>query len=89
MRFLIGSIIVFAGLLIMFFVGMFTQQTGLLTFAFCSVALFAHPMLVVALYRLFSGAAGIQIKLERTVSKSPTAQARRNTDVDRALGGVK
>jgi hypothetical protein len=90
MRFLIGSILVVTGLLIAFFVGMFSQQSGLLLFAFCSLGVFAYPALVVAIYRVFTGAAGVKVVIERTGSKAAQPQQRRRqSDIDTVLGGAK
>lgn len=61
MKLLIGSI-VFVGLLLMlFFGGMLGNQTGLLMFSSMGFCLVGNPLVWVATYRLFTGAAGGRI----------------------------
>lgn len=61
MRLLIGSI-AFVGLLLTLFVGgMIVNQNGLLMVSSMGFCLFGNPLLWIAVYRAFTGAAGGRI----------------------------
>jgi hypothetical protein len=55
MRFLIGSSMAFVLFGVIFSGSLFGGNTVLLAFSFCGLSVVVYPMLVVAIYRLFSG----------------------------------
>lgn len=61
MRFFIGSAVFVCFLLILFFGGMLSNQTGLLMVSSMGFCLLGNPLVWVATYRLFTGAAGGRI----------------------------
>jgi hypothetical protein len=61
MKMLVGSFAFVALLLILFFGGMIGNQTGLLMFSSMGFCLFGNPILWIAIYRAFTGAAGGRI----------------------------
>ncbi len=65
MKFFIGAGLFWAGLLALLIVSIPAQQTGLSALAISGLCVVGNPMLAIAVYRIFSGVAGITVKIER------------------------
>ncbi|MCA9912556.1 MAG: hypothetical protein KC496_04390 [Anaerolineae bacterium] len=65
MAFLIVMILVNVALTLILFASATSASTTFLFLSFCGLSAAAWPALVVAMYRLFTGAAGVRITLQR------------------------
>lgn len=78
MAFLIAMILINLALAIILFAAASSASTAFLFLSFCGLAAFAWPALVVSVYRIFTGAAGIRL----TVTKDQKTSRRRVTGLD-------
>lgn len=81
MKFLAGSFAFVVLLLVLFFGGMIANQTGLLMLSSMGFCLFGNPLLWIAIYRAFTGAAGGRI------AWVPSDASRKITHKARGIGG--
>lgn len=80
MKFLVGSFIFFGVNLMIFFGAMATTNAGLIVLTFLAGSVFAWPMVVVSVYRLFTGAAGGRLTWVSD-SRSTVARAKQTKSV--------
>lgn len=71
MKMLVGSAGFVLLLLILFFGGMISNQTTLLMVSSLGFCLFGNPLLWIAIYRAFTGAAGFRIAWVPTDAQGP------------------
>lgn len=77
MKLLIGAFVLIGFLLMAFFGGMAGQSTGLLGLSCMGFSLVGNPLLWVAMYRVFTGAAGGRIVWVRDgVTRKPEPQTK-------------
>ena len=80
MKFLIGSFVAFGLALMVFFGGVASNSTALIMLSCLSSSIFAWPAVVLAIYRVFSGAAGgrlmwVSADAAKPASKRPASKS--------------
>lgn len=88
MKLFVGSLIAFCVLATGIIGGLAAASPTLMSGSMTLMCLFGNPLLAVAVYRMFTGAAGWSLRVERTNGRQqPALKSRRATDLEKALGG--